>query len=342
MRNCGCGLIFAALSSHQNEAAIATTNSLAPVSLRNHHELSSRSHPAGFMLPPKQFPPSTRKETVRHSAHPSAQAINRWNHLSIKLTSMQRATPRPSRSSLRAAGGGDGSSAGDDIIISAPDRVRVLLYRTCLVLASVGYAGIALKGFLGSAGSIGLSDSAVAALGESSSSLAGWMVGVSALLAPRGADSGIDGADSEETSVGGVEVATLAIDSALPIAAASSLLVRVVCATTGAENVALIGDLSSELSAVSIALVCAREMAYFGVGYKVEAAIAFFLLFLEPVLGGSASEMPLAFSAGLALSLLVLSFAKVFEPVVEDLRPGGSQFFAEGQQQIPEKNEQEE
>uniref|UniRef100_A0A7S4IX03 Uncharacterized protein n=1 Tax=Odontella aurita TaxID=265563 RepID=A0A7S4IX03_9STRA len=231
------------------------------------------------------------------------------------------------RSSLRAFGGGDAPSGEDTF--STVDRVRVLSYRICLILASLGYAGVAIDTFLVGAGNIGLSGDAITAFGVTASHLAGWMAGASALLAPRGNDEGGIGVASEaEASGGGAEIAALIIDSALPIAAALALIVQIIVVFFNTESgiPSYLGDLSSELSSASIALVCAREMVYFGVSYKAEAAIALLLLFLEPTLGGT--ETPLALSACLALSLLVLSVAKIFEPIIEDLRPGGSRFFA--------------
>lgn len=77
-----------------------------------------------------------------------------------------------------------------------------------------------------------------------------------------------------------------------------------------------------------IALICVREIGFYGAGYKAEAILAILLcvaITFNDMIGFSNA----ALEFGLSLCLLVLSFSKVFEPLQDDIIPDGSSFFSD-------------
>lgn len=84
------------------------------------------------------------------------------------------------------------------------------------------------------------------------------------------------------------------------------------------------------VAALPLVAVCAREIYFYGLAYKVEAFLSMILLLWLVF----SSDFPLqsnetltGLTGFLALALSVLATGKIFEPLVEDLRPGNSKFF---------------
>jgi len=80
------------------------------------------------------------------------------------------------------------------------------------------------------------------------------------------------------------------------------------------------------VAALPLVAVCAREIYFYGLAYKVEAFLSMTLLFWL-VFSDFPLQNPLPLTGLLALALSVLATGKIFEPLVEDLRPGNSKFF---------------
>ncbi|KAH8044215.1 Acetyltransferase [Aureococcus anophagefferens] len=82
------------------------------------------------------------------------------------------------------------------------------------------------------------------------------------------------------------------------------------------------GDADAALAAVVLAC-CYREVAFFGLEYKVEAAVAAAPVAAAPFAPGAARQ---AVDAGAAAAYALLAVAKVLEPLDADRRPDGSGF----------------
>ena len=108
-----------------------------------------------------------------------------------------------------------------------------------------------------------------------------------------------------------------AVDAASGRVAAAARLALAVAAVS-----AYAGDADAALAAVVLAC-CYREVAFFGLEYKVEAAVAAALVAAAPFAPAAARQ---AVDAGAAAAYALLAVAKVLEPLDADRRPDGSGF----------------
>jgi hypothetical protein len=128
----------------------------------------------------------------------------------------------------------------------------------------------------------------------------------------------------------------LLLNELLPTLAGFAIIVEIVNviqSNLSEGNVEFISSTSDSLgntTTIFISLICLREIGFFGAGYKAEAILAIFFC-IALGLNDSLEFSELALTSGLALSLLVLSFAKVFEPLEDDLEPNQSAFFMDDQ-----------
>ena len=89
------------------------------------------------------------------------------------------------------------------------------------------------------------------------------------------------------------------------------------------------GDITTVLA---LCLVCVREILFFGLTYKVEAALSIPLLLVSLLFLDTSSPGTLKVLTALTISLLAAS--KALEPVLEDLRPGFSAFLVDKQSPV--------
>jgi len=88
------------------------------------------------------------------------------------------------------------------------------------------------------------------------------------------------------------------------------------------------------LTVLALCLICIREILFFGLAYKVEAALSVPLL-LTSLLLSNDDDMSATLHVLTALTVSLLAASKVFEPILEDHRPGFSAFLLVNQQQPP-------
>ena len=86
--------------------------------------------------------------------------------------------------------------------------------------------------------------------------------------------------------------------------------------------------MSNVLGIVSLCGISLREIYYFGLEYKWEAAVA--LVSLPLLLIGDNENLSLVAVPLSALAVSVLAFSKVFEPCREDYVKSNSEFFVDG------------
>lgn len=219
--------------------------------------------------------------------------------------------------------GGEGGEGGKDEELREPhsgvEQAQVLVYRLSLIIAAVCWVlSYTLDFFM--TGGIDSIDGNLQAMLLATADVS---AGVAALLAPTGS-----------------RVLVGALLKGLGFAALAAAFLGV-ASPGGAESVgpgALAGP-------ACIVLICAREIYWFGLGYKVDAAwaLASFTLVLllrasaSPALGGAAPAVlvateatpvgpPIPLSFISTASLFVLAFGKIFEPVGEDLDEEGEQW----------------
>lgn len=229
--------------------------------------------------------------------------------------------------SCRATGagvGGEEGEGGNDEDVREPhsgfELAQVLVYRLSLIVAGVCWVlSYTLDFFM--TGGIDSIDGNLQAMLLATADIS---AGVAALLAPTGS-----------------RVLAGALLKALGFAALAASFLGV-ASPGGAEGVGP----GAVAGPACIILICAREIYWFGLAYKVDGAwaLASFTLVLllrasaSPALGGAAAAVlvateeatpvgpPIPLSFVTTASLFVLAFGKIFEPVGEDLDEEGEQW----------------
>jgi hypothetical protein len=212
--------------------------------------------------------------------------------------------------------------------VTIKQKGEVILYRVALISASVAYAcNLLSHGLLATSNSgAGLSLDLLYHVENSSLFIYTWGILLAALVVPPhlGAITDTNRKNDWDNAL------FLLLNELLPTLAGFAIIAEVVnkiqenlsdpqmssAALNSLDNIAL----------VLVTLISWREIKFFGASYKVEAIFAIFcavLLVLNHLIGFS----EIALSGGLSLSLLVLSFGKIFEPLKEDLEPNESAFF---------------
>eukprot|EP00979_Chaetoceros_neogracilis_P003029 scaffold513_cov262-Chaetoceros_neogracile.AAC.16 len=215
--------------------------------------------------------------------------------------------------------------------ISNKQKAEVVMYRITLISASTAYACGQLSNLLLGAGA-GLSIDYITSVQQTSHSIVGWGIVSAALLAPPYLGASTDPNKKNDVS----NALFLLLNELLPTLAGFAIIVEIVNviqSNLSEGNVEFISSTSDSLgntTTIFISLICLREIGFFGAGYKAEAILAIFFC-IALGLNDSLEFSELALTSGLALSLLVLSFAKVFEPLEDDLEPNQSAFFMDDQ-----------
>ena len=212
--------------------------------------------------------------------------------------------------------------------ITSKQKAEVVLYRITLISASIAYACGQLSNLLIGAGGAGLSVDSIASIQQTSHIIVGWGILFAALLAPPYLGAITDTNKNNDMN----NALFLLLNELLPTLAGFAIIVEVVntIQTNLSQGTATFLSASSEsldnTTNIFISFICLREIGFFGAGYKAEAILA--IIFCVAIgLNDSLGFSEVALTSGLGLSLLVLSFAKVFEPLEDDLEPNQSAFF---------------
>lgn len=195
--------------------------------------------------------------------------------------------------------------------VSALERIRILSYRLTLAISALLLTTMAIFGSNFLSGT-GIDGAPIVHWAEGILPLA---AGSSLLLAPMPIDDG-------EAGLGGVaRVVTTSLGIASIVSAAISHV--------GSIDTAAV-DIARILSITSLMSISLREIWYFGLAYKWEAAIA--LLTLPLLLVDSEAYYSDAYPIAVplcALAVDVLAVGKVFEPCREDYVQSNSEFLAD-------------
>jgi len=212
--------------------------------------------------------------------------------------------------------------------ISSKQKAQVVLYRITLISASIAYACGQLSNLLIGAGGAGLSVDSIASIQQTSHDIVGWGILFAALLAPPYLSTVTDTNKKNDMN----NTLFLLLNELLPTLAGFAIIFEVVNAIQASLSQGSATFLSATSESLDyttnifISFLCLREIGFFGAGYKAEAILA--ILFCAGLgLNDSLGFSEVALTSGLGLSLLVLSFAKVFEPLEDDLEPNQSAFF---------------
>ena len=212
---------------------------------------------------------------------------------------------------------------------SVKSKGEVFLYRTSLILSSIAYGTYWAVTALELSSGSGIDSTKVQGLTDSSHTLSSWGMLLSALSSPAYLGAITDSDENNDAH----NAILLLLNEALPQLALFAIfvqIVNVVQSSLSSGNVDFISTISSgsfeNTTNIFIVGICLREIGFYGIGYKAEAALAI-LLCLALVLNDQIGMSETALSAGLALCLLVLSFGKLFEPFEDDMRPNYSKFF---------------
>jgi uncharacterized integral membrane protein len=253
--------------------------------------------------------------------------------------------------------------------ISTKEKINVVLFRISLVAISIAYSLNQITDiFQGS----GLPMDTLTNIEQSSNAIFGWGILVTAFIIPnyRGSidktfdedttnidnsnsddyDStrtdGTDGNVNNNEEDTGNDSLSVILNNALPILSSVTILFKLVSTIVSGNineaanlesisTASISSNMDQELfiSGIFIIAICAREIGYFGAGFKAEAILAIILVStsltgLNDIIGIPDAVV----SSVLALCLLVLSVGKVFEPLEDDIRPNGSLFFGENQE----------
>lgn len=210
------------------------------------------------------------------------------------------------------------------MLTTTKQKGEVLLYRLALISASTAYTcNLLSTGLVTSDSGAGLSLDFLYHLQNSSHVIFTWGILLAALVAPPNLGAVTDTSKKNDFD----NALFLLLNELLPTLSGFAIIAEVVNKIQ--EN---LSDKSTSLDSldniamVLITLICFREVRFFGASYKAEAIFAIFcavILALNELIGFSES----ALSGGLSLSLLVLSFGKIFEPLRDDLQPNQSAFF---------------
>ena len=218
---------------------------------------------------------------------------------SLELGAEEKALSSSTSSTPDSTSANTSTSSG----ISLIQRIQILLYRTALSATSLLMTALAI-----------CSGDVLSGTGVDGSSTVEWVgsvmpliVGTTVLLAPV-PNNGFSRIIS--TSLGIVAVAS---------AIASNIF----------EVGSNFDDVQWILVVLSLALICIREIFYFGLAYKVEAAIALAALPFSFIMSSDQQVVGISLSV-CALAMDVLSAGKIFEPCKEDFERSNSEFLAGG------------
>jgi len=211
--------------------------------------------------------------------------------------------------------------------ITIKQKVEVLLYRITLISASTAYACIQLSNIFLGPGS-GLSLEYITSIQQTSHAIVGWGILFAALLAPPYLGAITDTNEKNDAN----NAFFLLLNELLPNFAGFAIIVEVVNTIQAnlsqgtAEFLSATSQSLDNTTNIFISFICLREIGFFGASYKAEAILA--ILFCVALgFNDSIGFSEMALTSGLGLSLLVLSFAKVFEPLEDDVEPNQSAFF---------------
>ena len=285
--------------------------------------MSGRAPTLDFHRTLPQLPPSAPRSSVTHSF---------------------KRTRFPTLSSLFDPETGSSEKLGDTVIdsVSFPSnqtklkvddknydsiesKGEVLLYRFCLLSASIGYtlywAFIALD--LSS-----ISGVDAQRLAYTCHAVSTWGMLLSALFSPTYLGAITDQNENNDFK----NACLLVLNEALPQIASFAIIVQTVnliqmSLSSGSIDflTSISGGSLENTTIIFIVGISLREIGFYGFEYKAEAVLAIFIFFLLTLSDVGISET--ALSTCLALCLLVLSFGKLFEPIKDDLRPNESKFF---------------
>jgi hypothetical protein len=218
--------------------------------------------------------------------------------------------------------------------ITIQSKAEVLIYRATLIICSVAFAMDQLSSSLYGSG---LSPILIEQLNQTSHSISTWSIVLSALFAPAYLGAITDQSKKKEVN----NALYLITNELLPQLAGFAIFFEVLnviqyynrnaipTMDSAATAATAAGSMTSTLdntTLVFISLLCFREIGFYGASYKAEAILAI-LFSVAIVLNDFIGFSDIVLQWGLSLSLLVLSFAKVFEPIKDDLIPSGSAFF---------------
>lgn len=185
--------------------------------------------------------------------------------------------------------------------ISLIERIRILSYRTALSVSSLLITALAI-----------CSGDILSGTGVDGSLVMGWVesvmpltAGMTILLAPVPNN----GSSRVISNALGIVTIASAITSAL-FGAGSSF-----------------EDVHRLLVSLCLASICIREIFYFGLAYKVEAAVALVALPFTIVMTSSQEVVGISLPV-CALAMDVLAAGKLFEPCMEDFERSNSEFLA--------------
>jgi uncharacterized integral membrane protein len=218
--------------------------------------------------------------------------------------------------------------------ITIRSKAEVLLYRSTLMIGSVAFALDQLSNSLYGSG---LSPLFIEQLDQISHSISTWSILLSALVAPAYLGAITDQRKENEVN----NALFLITNEVLPQLAGFAIFFEVLnvvqyyyrneistlaSTATFSSMDSSSGSTLDNTTLVFISLLCFREIGFYGASYKAEAVLAI-LFSVAIALNDFIGLSDIALQWGLSLSLLVLSFAKVFEPIQDDLIPSGSAFF---------------
>lgn len=187
--------------------------------------------------------------------------------------------------------------------ISLIERIRILSYRTALSVSSLLITALAI-----------CSGDVLSGTGVDGSSVVGWVesvmpltAGMTILLAPVSNN-----------------FFSRVISNSLGIVTIASAIASIVFGAGSNFE-----DNQRVLVSLCLAGICIREIFYFGLAYKVEAAVALVALPFTLVMTSDrqAAEISLPVCA---LAMDVLAAGKIFEPCIEDFERSNSEFLAGG------------
>ena len=212
-----------------------------------------------------------------------------------------------SEGSMRAGSGSDSSELMKEVgkEVTTGERIQVISYRLVLTSSALLLTSCAIFGSSFLSGT-GIDGSSVV---ESAEILLPLAAGLSVLLAPM--PEGL--LKVAATSLGLAAIATSGAAGAFATEDASVMVL----------------DLSRIFGISSLFAVCVREIYYFGLAFKVEAAVvmAVLPLLLREHDAANDSVYPIA-AAISALAVGVLAVGKIFEPCREDFVKSNSEFLA--------------
>jgi hypothetical protein len=211
--------------------------------------------------------------------------------------------------------------------ITIKSKAEVLLYRSTLIIGSVAFGMDQLSTSLNGSG---LSPLFIAQLNQSSHFISTWSILLSALFAPAYLGAITDQSKKNEVN----NALFLITNEVLPQLAGFAIFFEVLNVVqyynrNEISTMASVTNMNSTLdntTLVFISILCFREIGFYGASYKAEAVLAI-IFSVAIALNDFIGLSDIVLQWGLSLSLLVLSFAKVFEPIQDDLIPSGSAFF---------------